>query len=202
MPLKTFHYGGSFNDHDQPAWMGDMEVRCAWHECSNIVSRDNSYSFIVSFMTRGPDSRLGSFQCPDIDDVLAGHLHAQHFCCSGECAVKAAHACIDEHLVPQHNAHVDALAQHDAAIAAEQAAMEAHKQEQARQAALQDGSDVAQFVQQTEPKTTHDDGPPTLLSIPVVPAAPVASTPASDAAPVETIHDVAHDEGETDNGAV
>lgn len=197
MPLKTFQYGGSFNDHDQPAFLGDMEVRCAWHECNNLVSRDHSYSFVITFMTRGPDARLGSFQCPDVDDVLAGHLHAQHFCCSGECAVKAAHACIDEHLVPRHNQHVDMLTDHDAQQAAIQDAMEAHRAEVAQTAQEPPASanastppadaseDVAQLVQQPEAPdaaaeapqhaepATEDDGPPTLLTIPVVPQAPV-----------------------------
>jgi hypothetical protein len=104
-------------------------IACAWGDCENTVERGQEYSFIITFATRGPDGRAGAFQCPDADEIAAGNYDAQHFCCSAECAAKCAHACIDEHLVPRHQDHIASLAAHDAALAAEQAAMEAYRQQ-------------------------------------------------------------------------
>src|SRR5487761_2043863 len=90
-------------------------IPCAWGECTEMVPRGAEYSFILTLATQGADARLGAFQCPDVADILAGNLDAQHFCCSMECAAKCAHACIDEHLVPRHAAEVAAMVQADAA---------------------------------------------------------------------------------------
>lgn len=109
-------------------------IMCANGACDKAIPRGEEYSFIIAFATRGPDNRLGSIRCPSDEDIMSGNLDAQHFCCSPECAVLVAHACIDEHLTPQHHAHVAALAQADAAEAEERAAMEAHRAELVAQA--------------------------------------------------------------------
>lgn len=131
--MKPIQYGGSFSDHDQPAYTEDHEVKCALAECPNTVKRGESYSFIITLATRGPDARAGAFQCPAIEDIQAGRWHAQHFCCSMACATKAAHACLDEHIAPRHDGHMAEIAAHDEAIAQEQAAAQQYIADRAEQ---------------------------------------------------------------------
>lgn len=104
-------------------------IACANAECDQQVQRGTEYSFIITFATRGADPRTGSFQCPDANEIMQGNVDAQHFCCSAQCAAIVAHACIDEHLLPQHHTHVMSLAAQDAADQAEKEAMEAHRKE-------------------------------------------------------------------------
>lgn len=83
--------------------------RCALAICNAEIPRGAEYSFIITLATRGPDPRAGAFQCPPGDEIAAGNLDAQHFCCTIEHAAIAAHACIDEHIVPAHHDHLASL---------------------------------------------------------------------------------------------
>lgn len=64
-------------------------VSCAI--CGTVITVGESYSFVVIFATTGHPA-IPAFQCPA----------EQHFTCSVAHAQAAAHACIDEHLVPMH----------------------------------------------------------------------------------------------------
>lgn len=90
----------------QPRDPSAQPVAC--EVCGAQTTIGNSYSFVMTFATTGPAHdgiMLAAFQCPA----------EQHFCCSVACAQAAAHACIDEHLVPAHaerHAQRVALADH------------------------------------------------------------------------------------------
>lgn len=120
--VKNFSYGGSFNDHASPAWTEDHVVVCAVAGCRNSVRRGDAFSFYFTFATRGTDKRAGGFQCPDGEEISKSNLHAQHFCCSEKCMITAMHACIDEHLLPRHHAHMAFLSRMDAEAEAERQA--------------------------------------------------------------------------------
>lgn len=78
----------------------DRPIEC--EVCGRIVRHGDTYSFLLSFGTTGPVP-ISGFSCEG----------GQHFTCSKEHALSAAHACIDEHLAPHHDAQrAQALAQH------------------------------------------------------------------------------------------
>lgn len=135
-------------------------IACAWGACPNMVTRGEEYSFILTLATRGAEARAGSFQCPDVDELLSGNLDAQHFCCSIECAALCAHACIDEHLVPRHQDHLATLAQTDADLAAEQAAFAAYQAEKAQQGSTPIASETPSESPPSEPQGQIDMPPP------------------------------------------
>lgn len=95
----------------------DKVVKCAIAECDATFRITDSYNFVLSMRHRGPDTRLGGFQCPDPAEIAAGNIEAQHYCCSPEHALLAAFLCARDHIVPQHFAEVQALAEADAADA-------------------------------------------------------------------------------------
>lgn len=99
----------------RPAPPTDRVVKCALSTCDVTFRITDSYNFIITMAKRGPDERLAGFQCPDPAEVAAGNLEAQHFCCSPEHALMAAFLCARDHIIPQHFAEVDLLAQADAA---------------------------------------------------------------------------------------
>lgn len=70
------------------------EVSCA--VCGTVTTIGASHSIVIVYAVTG-GSRIPAYNCP-----------AQHFCCSQECARTAAHACIDEHMIPLHAAKVQA----------------------------------------------------------------------------------------------
>lgn len=96
---------------------------CALGECQGTMAAGYEYTIAITFATRGADARLGSFYC---DDTLPDNVYPLHECCSLDCALKAAHACIDEHMLTRHQSHLDTLAQFDAKEAADRAEMDAH----------------------------------------------------------------------------
>lgn len=67
----------------------DRPITC--EVCGTVVRVGDSFSFLLSWGTTGP-----------VPITAFGCTGGQHFCCSRDCAVQAAHACIDEHLVPLH----------------------------------------------------------------------------------------------------
>lgn len=73
--------------------------------CGEPVRKGDTFSFSLSWGTTGPVP-IAAFHCG------GGHYgHGQHFTCSRECAVAAAKACVEEHLLPMHEdryrAHAD-----------------------------------------------------------------------------------------------
>ena len=64
--------------------------------CGATMTLGDSHSFIITYGTTGPahvsGNKPSAFQCPSL----------QHFTCSADHARVAAHACIDEHLLPLH----------------------------------------------------------------------------------------------------
>lgn len=76
--------------------------------CGTPTTVGASHSFIIIYATTGGAPGLPAFQCPA----------TQHFCCSQACAARAAHACIDEHLLGEHAARLAATPTGQAAIVA------------------------------------------------------------------------------------
>lgn len=68
----------------------------------------------MTLATRGPDNRMGAFQCPPIQELERGNYDAQHFCCSMECLRAIILECFDAHIVAPHNVDERLLAEHDA----------------------------------------------------------------------------------------
>lgn len=98
-------------------------IACANPACDSQITDPNrigTYSFILALATRGPDPRLGAFQCPSVDEIQRGNLDAQHFCCSIDCMRAILLECFEHDIIDIHNQQVAALAQIDAQ-AAEQA---------------------------------------------------------------------------------
>lgn len=91
----------------------DQIVTCALAGCDASFRITDSYNFLLSMRHRGPDPRLGGFQCPDPRETARGNLAAQHYCCSPEHALIAAFLCARDHIIPQHFAEVAALAAAD-----------------------------------------------------------------------------------------
>ena len=92
----------------------DKVVRCAIADCAAMFRITDSYNFILSMRHRGPDPRLGGFQCPDPAEIAAGNIEAQHYCCSPEHALLATFLCARDHIMAQHHAEVAMLAAADA----------------------------------------------------------------------------------------
>lgn len=76
----------------------DEPIEC--EVCGNVVRLGDSFSFVLGWGTTGPHN-IAAFVCGGGKDG-----NGQHFTCSRECAITAAKACIDEHLVPRHEEHV------------------------------------------------------------------------------------------------
>jgi len=100
----------------------DRVVRCAIAECTATFRITDSYNFVINMRHRGPDPRLGGFQCPDPAEVAAGNIEAQHYCCTPDHALLATFLCARDHIIPQHFAEVATLAQMDAQADAPQEA--------------------------------------------------------------------------------
>jgi len=97
-------------------------VQCAVGGCPNTFRMVDGYLFPMSMTHRGPDARLGGFQCPPHSEIAHGNIEAQHFGCSPEHALAAAFFCARDHILPEHAAEVAHLAALDA-----QAAIDAQK---------------------------------------------------------------------------
>ena len=60
--------------------------------CGTVTTIGASHSFIIAMAYATTGGQYSAFRCDS----------EQHFACCQACAVKAAHACIEEHLIPKY----------------------------------------------------------------------------------------------------